>query len=381
MSRYLLLAGSTPALTVWEAQAVLSTSVQELAHHVLSFDAADDETAKASFALLGSAVKLAKVLKSAQTYSPKELLETLAELMTANQSGKLKFSVGQWDNQQTERFSLDQLKDELTSRGIKSRFLEGSRQGLSAAVLLHQAVTELIIFETDGQLVLAKTIDVQNIDEWTIKDRGKPYADRKKGMLPPKLARTMVNLALGSTVSPENVVYDPFCGTGTILMEALQRGARVVGSDNHPQAVEGAHANLTWFADKFQLPAQFTVFQSEVAHADLKHLPGKVDAIVTEPFLGKPRPLASQLPGIFRGLEKLYLGAFHQWRQLLKPGAKIVMIFPRVELPGGRTFDFSNFVDKLSPQGYTPQVSFGTLRYHRPQALVERDIIIFTYQG
>lgn len=379
MSQYLLQAGNTPALTLFEARLVIGTEIEELTPAVLSFTADSDEQAKQWFLLLGGAVRLVRVEKEWQTYTSKALEKTLIELLTADTPAKIKFSVAQWGNLQTERLSLPSLKEILTELGVKARFIEGPRTGLSAAVLLHQSVIELVVFEKDEQILLGRTIDVQDIDHWTVKDRRKPYADRKKGMLPPKVARAMVNFALGQSVIPGTIVYDPFCGTGTILIEAMERGAQAVGSDSDPAAAAGAQANLEWFAKQTTLSTPFSVFHSEVAHVRLDQLPGKVDAIVTEPFLGKLQPQEAALPGMFRGLEKLYLGAFKQWGSLLKNGAVVVMIFPRVEVQGGATFDFSRFVDKLVPQGYTPQVELGAIRYHRPDAVVQRDIGIFRY--
>jgi tRNA G10 N-methylase Trm11 len=381
MSQYLLLAGNTPALTFYEAKIMLGQSVEQLDEQVAAFEASSDEEATKLFSLLGASVKLARVEKPWQTYSEKKLEQSLLGLLTSRAVGKLRFSVAQWGESQNERLSLQNLKNKLAEADIKARFIEGARTGLSAAVLLHQNVTELIVFQKEKQILIASTAAVQDIDHWTLKDRGKSYADRKKGLLTPKVARTMVNLALGQILDPQALVYDPFCGSGTILMEALERGAKVVGSDLDPDAVLGSQTNLAWFADRLQLPTNFTIFQSEAAHASMAQLPGKVDAIVTEPFLGKPKPEVSQLEGMFKGLEKLYQGAFNQWRQLLKDKGKVVMILPRVEVPGGRTFDLAKFVDKLQAHGYTPQVELGQITYHRPQAIVQREIMVFEYSA
>ncbi|HCR81121.1 MAG: hypothetical protein UY13_C0002G0359 [Candidatus Pacebacteria bacterium GW2011_GWB1_47_8] len=380
MPQYLLQAGNTPSLSRYEAAAVMGDSVEKLNERTLLFTAPDDQAAKSLFQLLGASIRLVRLEREWQTYTESKLEAALVELLTRENPAKLQFTVAQWGDRDTTRISQGALKAVLAEKGIKSRFIEGARDGLSAAVLLNQEVMELVVVQQGKKMLLGTTLVVQDIDHWTAKDRGKPYADRKKGMLPPKIARAMVNLALGNTPKPGVIVYDPFCGTGTVLMEALERGAHVVGSDLAHEAAVGAQTNLAWFADRFHLPAQFQVFQSEVTHVTLNHLPGKIDAIVTEPFLGKPQPKPNELPGMFRGLEKLYLGAFHQWRSLLRPGATVVVIFPRVELPNRPVFDCQNFVDRLATYGYTRQIDFGQIRYHRPQAIVQRDIVMFQYQ-
>ena len=383
MPQYLLQAGNTPALTLAEAQAMVDPQAQLLAAAVVTFKAQSDQAAKDVFKLLGAAVKLIKVNTTLKITEQQKLEEHLLAQLLEDSPKNIQFSLtylGQPDSiGTTEPISLMSLKKALKEQQVKARFIEGSSRGLSAAVLLHQPVTELVVFSHEEQLLVGQTLAVQNIDHWTLKDRGKSYADRKKGMLPPKIARIMVNLALGKEMAADTLVYDPFCGTGTVLIEALERGAEVVGSDLDRQAIAGTQENLEWFAQQAGLKPRFTVFQSQVAQAKLSQLPGKVDAIVTEPFLGKPNPKPNQLPGIFKGLEKMYLGAFNQWRTLLKDGAKVVMVFPRAEIVGGQTFDLKNFVDKLPSRGYTSPVDLGTLRYARKGAIIQRDIGIFTY--
>ncbi len=59
--------------------------------------------------------------------------------------------------------------------------------------------------------------------------------------LKPKLARCMVNL---SRVSAGKLLYDPFCGTGTILIEASLMGFEAVGGDLQRRMAKGAKINL-----------------------------------------------------------------------------------------------------------------------------------------
>lgn len=379
MPQYLLQAGNTPALTWYEAQVMLS-QCEKIDAQTIAFEAESDEVAQQHFEKLGAAVRLVRVVQGRQPFSPEEAEASLLGHLSELPGEKIRFSVAQWGDRQTTRVSLFSLKEKLEKSGKKVRFIEGPRDGLSAAILNHQNVAEFVLFQNEKRSFIGRTIAVQNIDHWTFKDRKKPYADRKKGMLPPKLARTLVNIALGPSPAAQTLVYDPFCGTGTVLIEALERGVHVAGSDSDPEAVVGAQTNLAWFADAMQLSPAFTVFHSDVSHVRPDQLPGKVDAIVTEPFLGKPTPKPAQLPGIFRGLEKLYLGAFHQWEKLLKNEAKVVMIFPRVELVGGKTYDMSGFIDKLRSRGYTLQVDFEALQYHRQGAIVQRQIGIFQYK-
>jgi tRNA (guanine10-N2)-dimethyltransferase len=67
----------------------------------------------------------------------------------------------------------------------------------------------------------------------------RPY--RQPISLHPKFARALVNL---SAVGPGEVFLDPFAGTGGIVIEASLVGARAIGGDIRPEAVEGCRASL-----------------------------------------------------------------------------------------------------------------------------------------
>ena len=93
--------------------------------------------------------------------------------------------------------------------------------------------------------------------------------------LHPKLARCMVNLARAASGS---LVLDPFCGTGSILIEAGLIGCRVLGADVSRLMVNGSLMNLRRFNIK---PLALIV-------ADAVRLPfDEVDFVVTDPPYGR----------------------------------------------------------------------------------------------
>jgi len=73
------------------------------------------------------------------------------------------------------------------------------------------------------------------------------------GMLPPKLAQTIVNLATGPTPPTEDtIILDPFCGTGVILQESLLMGYGAYGTDLEPRMIDYTRENLAWLSDYVQ---------------------------------------------------------------------------------------------------------------------------------
>ena len=134
--------------------------------------------------------------------------------------------------------------------------------------------------------------------------------------LHPRYARAMVNMA---RVRPKDVLLDPFCGTGGILIEAGLIGARIIGSDMDPRMIEGCGINLSHFLGedgKFQL--------HELDVADIGKF-GKVDAIVTDPPYGRSASTAKEDVG------KLYKRALEAFVDILKPGGRLAIVFPEKE--------------------------------------------------
>ena len=373
-STYFFLLGRTPELSLVELQSLIAQPVTRIAPEFASAEFESSSDAERIFQILGGSLKVMKLEGEFIDLAPEDLPHHMAAYLA--QEERPTFALAEFHRGQAERIDTAEIKKILKKQNKSSRFIDGPRDGLSAAVLLHHKVTELNIIQIENKTLFAKTLAVQDIDDWTQRDRAKPYADRKKGMLPPKLARIMVNMAVGQ--HSKVLVYDPFCGSGTVLMEALMRGCDGLASDLDTKAVQGTQANLEWLSETYQLQQKFQVFQADTTNFVPKQSDfPKVDALVTEPFLGKQTPKSDQLPNIFKGLEKLYLGAFKHWIKFLADEAKVVIVFPYV-LDPKIAYSLENILDKLKTLGYT--ASSQPILYARPDATVQRQIWTFEYR-
>ncbi len=135
--------------------------------------------------------------------------------------------------------------------------------------------------------------------------------------LHPKIARVLVNL---SEVSCGQTIYDPFCGTGGILIEAGLIGANIIGSDVSAKMVQGTKENLSFY----------NLYPSKLFTADIGEigtfLDTKVDAVVTDFPYGR----ASTTMGESR--HSLYSRSFEQIAQILHPCARAVLGLPSKEI-------------------------------------------------
>ncbi|MFH1967308.1 MAG: hypothetical protein ABIJ03_02255 [Patescibacteria group bacterium] len=365
-SAYLLELGSTPELSWAELDSLFGDKVKRVDTNLAILNQ-PQETVDQLIDILGGTIKIFQVLDTLPlTTSNQELEIKLLKLLETNQ--KLKFFVAEINRHHLPAIDLSKIKTHLTEAGQTVRYMAGPRQGLSAAILRHKTgIKELAVINTPEHIYLAQTLAVQDIDDWTKRDRGKPFADRQRGLLTPKVARMMVNLA-GS--NRQRIIYDPFCGTGTILMEAGILGfERLVGSDLDPDAVTGSSQNLEWLQTNYQITVGINIFPADATKAQPQPIP---DVIVTEPFLGKLKPKAHQVPNIVKGLTKLYIGTLKNWHHWLKPGSEVVIIFPRfIEASGPSVYE--NLIDKFDQLGYTTTLE--PIIYARPKAIVQRQIV------
>ena len=403
MNEHLFVLGRTPQLALLELQmffpsaTLISPHVVQVAEEAIE---GEGKTPQELIDALGGTVKIAGV----RTHASSLDAESVAQLLLTEPSGHLVFGISKAEGEQPvpSKF-LATVKELLQQKGRQARFIAAQHgASLSSVVVSKQRPVELVVVETTGGIVLSKTIAVQNADMWNMRDYGRPFADPKAGMLPPKVARMAVNIALGDkprTMNDEpRTLLDPFCGMGTILAEGLLAGWRVLGSDQAPDVVEKAKKNLGWLTRRDPVTSQdvkrqgetlsdWRLFVSDATHVS-EHLPSEsVDAIVTEPFMGstrlggnnpiRPITQSDQLKTIkntIKGLEKLYLGCLKDWRNILKPGGKVVMAIPGFHI-GDKMLYVKNVVDRCENFGYTKLV--GPIEYSRPQAVVRREFFVF----
>jgi len=126
----------------------------------------------------------------------------------------------------------------------------------------------------------------------------------------PKLSRALVNF---SRVGPGEIFLDPFCGTGSLLLEAHELGARALGADRDLRMVKGAKRNMESYNQDWL----------GVIRADVRRTPfTEVDGIATDIPYGR----ASSTSGSSTGeiLERLRETA----GGLLEEGRRLVVMHP-----------------------------------------------------
>lgn len=162
---------------------------------------------------------------------------------------------------------------------------------------------------TDNKLILGlKLTEITSKTFSERRPRKKPFFH--PSAMPSKMARCMVNLAHANA---ESILLDPFCGTGTSLIEATFIGCRAVGVDAQLRMVLGTKRNLGFFGIKAE----------DLIHGDSRKIPiTKVDAIVTDPPYGRS---SSTLKSTTKQLVKEVLAASSA---ILGVGRRICIAMP-----------------------------------------------------
>jgi len=193
---------------------------------------------------------------------------------------------------------------------------------------------EIVVIAGNQRMFVGKTLTVQNYEDYGRRDFQRPARDEKVGMIPPKVAQTMINFA--QPLKALDYILDPFCGCGTILQEAILMGYRAVGADIEQKMVENSEMNLEWFRNRYSVPPnRYKLFKSNAAEISIMLPNYKVAAVVTEGTLG---PIYGKLPKKpemetnFKNLSKLYEQVFKEFKKFLTEGSRVVISLPAYKI-------------------------------------------------
>ena len=321
------------------------------------------------------------------------------------------------------------LKSSLKKSDTSLRLIPNDQPALSTATAHNNKLggsphkVELLLVKTTGRrLIIAESRGVQNITAYTRRDRRRPKRDAFVGMLPPKLAQIMLNLALGagsltrqrshdnsmtrlaSSLSDKSMVLrtalpdafdleetarsrpavtilDPFCGTGTVLQEALLAGYNVVGTDLSQKMVDYTAENLSWLQSTFTAPGRPVgrVIDIHQADATTHHWPnGKhLTAVVCETYLGQPfsaPPAPQKLAEVAGNCNHIITGFLSNIRPQLAPNTPLCIAVPAWYDTSGQAAHLP-LIKNLQKLGYH-QLNHTPLIYRRPDQVVARELLI-----
>lgn len=376
-----------------------------------------------AFDRLGGSVKFCKFLTELDTTNWKQIEKFLLQVSPSHSErmpeGKMQlglslvgFDVG---IRQIEATGLT-LKKAIRKTGRSVRLIPNKSQELNTAQVIHNNLTgptgwELVFIKNGEKTIVAQTVKVQDIESYTRRDRERPKRDAKVGMLPPKLAQIIINLAIGELpaearqniceIPPEMPIpvvhyagvylLDPFCGTGVVLQEASLMGYDVYGTDIDPRMVEYTKQNMQWLLstpeNNISFPAENPeqdYVRTEVGDATSHHWAPQPTVVASETYLGRPftaRPddqILAQTIADCNLIIKKFLQNIHGQ---IVPGTRLALAVPAWQIKPNQ-FKFLPLIDSLGDLGYN-RVSFEHVRdsdliYYRSDQIVARQLLVLT---
>ncbi|MBP7760491.1 hypothetical protein KA093_01710 [Candidatus Saccharibacteria bacterium] len=373
------------------------------------------------FARLGGSVKAAKHLTTLETTNPQKVFDycrrALPEHLQYIPDGKIKLGVSMYGfDMPVAKINANALtlKKVIKKAGRSVRAVPNTDAALSSAQTYHNALTspvglELIFVRHGDSTVLGQVTHVQDIDSYTLRDRGRPKRDAFVGMLPPKLAQIIINLAYGrwhmedgdtatSQLRTPNyelrTILDPFCGTGVILQEALLMGFDVYGTDLSPKMIDYSRANLAWLIQKYEKGnMKYGEIRLELADAtkynwdfsSLSPLPSSL-SVACESYLGQPlggqHPTPEKLAEIMHDCNSVLRGFLRNIASQLPAKTRLCLAIPAWFVDD--TLHRLKVLDDLEDMGYN-RIDFECaartdLIYRRDDQIVGRELLVLIKQ-
>lgn len=407
----LMILGRQPALGLAELESIYGADkLQPVGEEAVIVDV---DPCLLAFDRLGGSIKFCKLLSTLDTSDwrqvEKYLLKVSPDHSQSMPAGKMQLGISAYGFEISTKDILAsglRIKKAIQRTGRNVRLIPNKSNELNSAQVIHNKLTgqngwELILIRNGQSTIIAQSVKVQDIESYTRRDRGRPKRDPKVGMLPPKLAQIIINLAAGEIpesklesicdipadqdVPPPELgqsVLDPFCGTGVIATEAMLMGYHAVATDLEPRMVEYTEANIDWLHSNFPIGDK----EAEVGQADATNStwPGNIDFVASETYLGQPfnslpdnEVLAKAISNSNLIIRKFLQNIGGQ----LKSGTRLCLAVPAWQTRPG-SFKFLPLIDQISDLGYNrlsfKHASDEDLIYRREDQVVARQLLIIT---
>jgi tRNA G10 N-methylase Trm11 len=239
-----------------------------------------------------------------------------------------KFNYVLWNfSEKTEEIS-DYLKKRFRKeklKAIEKKFtgrMSLQKGGKTEIVSSNLIDEEYFVYEDYFGKIIQKTDSKKNEE----RDMKKPVR-REKLSISPRLARILINL---SEIKENEKLIDPFCGIGSILIEAINMGIKVIGIDKDGEAIRGAKENF----DFFKFPKEgYSLINNNSSKVKI----GSVDVLVSEPDFGevlKKTPNPREAKFMLGNFENLMISVLKNMKKSVK--GKFVFTSPLIRIGKNR---------------------------------------------
>lgn len=382
---YLVVLGRQPKISIAELESIYEGRNIDLILPNLAIV----ETDSFSIDRLGGTKKAGHIICDIKYTSNKLASNTIHDILSKEISGvegKVTLGISGYGNiglRFLQKTGLRLKSANKKSGGPSLRLIPSQELEISTATSHHNKLGrkpnafEFFIVVSKNRLLIAKSVGSQNISAYAARDQKRPARDAFVGMLPPKLAQVILNLA--SQGKPNQTVLDPFCGTGTLLQEACLDNLNSYGTDFSQKMIDYSKTNLDWLAQKSGKKFNYKL---AVGDATKFSWNAPIDCIACETYLGQPfsaPPSTKKLFEVESTCKQIISGFLKNIYPQIKTGTRLCLAIPAWRRPDG-SFHRLKMLDDIDKIGYNlaefNHVQQTDFLYYRDNQIVGRELLV-----
>ncbi|MBO4855678.1 hypothetical protein J5500_04745 [Candidatus Saccharibacteria bacterium] len=371
---FLLVLGREPKISLAELEALFSSSkVKQIAPQLALVTAHSIPLER-----IGGTIKAAQLID-----------EPIQDYLSNLPAGKITLGISDYSQHANPRKTWElalKYKNLLKRHGRNVRLVpNGKSPVLNSAASHHNQLGE-----KTNHIEIVKygkytgiSIGTQNITAYAKRDQARPARDAFVGMLPPKLAQILINLATAGAKS--GTVLDPFCGTGVILQESVLMGYSAYGTDLSEKMIQYSQKNLDWIAERTPRLQKSNAPKLALEVGDATEHQWKAivpNYVASEIYLGHPLsapPADIKLKQLQQDAKALLTAFLKNLSGQISSGTQLALATPAWKRPDG-TYSGVNILDEIDKLGYNAikyrYASYDNLLYYREDQIVARQIIV-----
>lgn len=360
--KYLFILGRNPELSIEE----INSYFKKIQNKIISSDQhknsvlieTDKKIEKGIINVLGGTIAIGEVLCAV------DVRDMEKQNPYSGTSNKLNYVIWNFSEDNAYNKTSEYLKKRFKQEQLKAteKNLNGSLelQDETRVRIVHGLVDEeYFVFNNNFGKIIEKC-DYEEIEQ---RDMAKPVR-RHALSISPRLAKIMINL---SEVKKEEKLLDPFCGIGTILIEALMQNIKVIGVDKDKNAIQDALKNLVWSK---QPKENYRLLCGDSRSMEIK---GAM-VIATEPNFGqvlKEMPPKEKALSMIKDYESLMIGVLKNLKNSV--AGRIVFTAPLIKTQNKR---ISCNIQRILQETKLKLVNGFPIQEYRKLQIVGREIIV-----
>lgn len=385
---FIAILGRQPHIGIAELERV-HQNVRWFSDNTALFDTSDPDVQR-----LGGSQKLGKVILELKTNNWRAASMRIVkhyEKQLSSSTGKITLGISAYGFNDTPKEIQKTglvLKSKLKNQNVSLRLIPNQDSALNTAASHHNKLglspnkIELLVVKGKTGTIIAESIGAQNITSLARRDQGRPRRDAFVGMLPPKLAQIMINLAgISPGKNQPPILLDPFCGTGVLLQEAMLMGFSVYGTDLSEKMIRFSRDNLNWLQEEFRISADWYLHEGDATDTSWRQ---PIDLVVAETYLGQPfsaPPSKEKLAEVRGNCNNIISNFLRNLANQISVGTPVCIAVP-AWIDANGNFTHLPLIDQVDKLGYKihrlESISNNQLIYFRPDQVVARQILLLS---